>query len=193
MRMTAEAIILGATMVISILLPASGQIEGGASETVPGQEERAWTDFSALPNKVRARLQELDGKYGTSAWRNFENTGLISAAEMGSSKVVRDGSGNLLYRQNLLKGVYFRDDKGNGYDLTYYPDGRVNSYVEHDAGGVCGAVVKFHPNGKLKYQMEYAGGDQAGEVGQWDDSGNFIGSNAVPEPLSFIVNVSTNE
>lgn len=193
MRKTAGAIILGATMVVSIPLPASGQIEDGASESVLGQEERAWTDFSALPHEVRVRLQELDGKYGSPAWRNFENTGLVPAEEMGSSKVVRDGPGNLLYRQNLLKGVYFRDEKGNGYDLTYYPDGRVNSYVEHDAGGVPGAVVKFHPNGKLKYQMEYAGGAQAVEVGQWDDSGKFIGSNAVPEPLSFIVNVSTNE
>lgn len=191
--MRAGAFLLGTAMVVSILLPARGQIAGGTDEPITGQEARAETDFSALPRIVQARLQQLDGKYGSSAWRNLESSGLVPVAEAGNSKVVREGPGNLLYQHNQLKGVFFRDDKGDGYDLTYYPDGRVNSFVEYEAGDAHGAVVKFHPNGKLKYQMEYAGGDQAVEVGQWDESGNFIGSNAVPEPLSFIVNVSTNE
>lgn len=192
MRTATGTILLGTAMVVSILLPARGQVAGGTAELILGQEERLETDFSALPRIVQARLQQLDGKYGSPAWRNLEGSGLVPVAEMGNSKVVRDGPGNLLFKHNQLKGVYVRDEKGDGYDLTYYLDGRVNSYVEYEAGDARGAVVKFHPNGKLKYQMEYAGGE-AGEVGQWDDAGNFMGSNAVPEPLSFIVNVSTNE
>lgn len=193
MRITTGAIILGATMAASILLPAYGQIASGADEAVPGKPELAATDFSALPNALQAKLRQLDNKYGSPVWRNFGDSGLVPSAEMGNSKVVHSGSEHLLYRQDRLKIVSVRDDKGDGYDLTYYPDGKVNSYVEYKAGEARGAVVKFHLNGKLKYQMEYAGGDLAGEVGQWDDSGNFIGSNAVPEPSSFIVNVSTNE
>lgn len=189
MRMTTRAIILGATMGISILFSARGQVAG----PIPGQEGRAETDFSALSTSVQARLRQLDGKYGSPAWRNLDGSGLVPVAEMGNSKVVRDGPGNLLFQHNRLKGVFIRDEKGDGCDLAYYPDGRVNSYVEYRAGDARGAFVKFHPNGKLKYQMEYAGGDQAVEVGQWDESGTFMGSNAVPEPLTFIVNVSTNE
>ena len=116
MRMTFGAIILGTTMVVSMLLPARGQVAGEAFESVPGHEERAETDFSALQKDVRVRLQQLDGKYGSPAWWNMGNADLIPVAEMGNSKVVRDDLVNLLYWQNRLKGVFFRDEKGDGYD-----------------------------------------------------------------------------
>ena len=172
---------------------ASGQAADDGFGDVPGQEVKAETDFSALPMVVQAQLQQLDGKYGASAWRSFDKSRMSLVAERGNSKVVSNGAERLLYCKDLLKFVHMRDEKGNGYDLSYYPNGRMNSYVEYRAGEVGGVFVKFHLSGKLEYQMEYARDAESGLVGQWDDAGIFLGSNVIASPLNFIVNVSTNE
>lgn len=165
---------------------------GGGQGTAQGLAQRGNNDFSLLPNAVRARLRQLDGKYGADEWRHFNVRNPIAVEAMGNSKTVQEPHEKLLYRCDLLKTVFSKDDAGGGFVLSYYSNGCVNSYAEYKAGNFHGAFVKFHENGKLKCYLECRDGNPVGDIEQWDEAGVSLGAVEIRSPREFIVNISTN-
>lgn len=157
---------------------------------VPSQ--RVPIDFSQLPGAVRGRLRQLDDKYSAAERKFFKAPAAAVVEAMGNSKMVRGPHEQMLYRHDLLKTVFFRNEAGDGFDLSYYANGCINSYVEYKAEKVHGAVAKFHDNGKLRCYLECRDGNLVGAAEQWDDSGMPLGAIEVQSPREFIVNLSTN-
>ena len=157
-----------------------------------GQAQRGNNDLSMLPQVVRDRIQQLDNKYSAAEFKNYSAKNSVGVEAMGNSKVVIISNEKYLYQYDLLKKVFYRDDLGDGFELSYYANGGLNNYIEYKAGKIDGVVVKFHRNGKLATFMECRDDNLTGVISQWDESGASVDTSGIQSPVEFIINVSTN-
>lgn len=79
-----------------------------------------------------------------------------------------------VFTKDFLKDVIIRDSRGSGYDITYYDNKQVNSFVEYKFNRPNGIFVKFYENGNLQYLATTEDGSFVGTAKAWDERGRLV-------------------
>lgn len=146
-------------------------------------------DISLLPISTQNRLNQLFNQYITND-RIYSARDTDKIEESGSGRTIQRQQEILVYKSNLLQDVRYRDDGKNGYDITFYTNGNINSYIEYKAGLLDGAFIKFFNTGKPNLFFECSKGKQLGAIMRWNESGELKESDVINTPQEFRINAN---
>lgn len=172
-----------------IIFAASGQQENNdKNKGIDMQNEKIDIEIDKVVDKAKG----IASKYNKiTKPQILEDKRLISSEEEGNSQIIqlfdKDAKEKIkfIFTNNSIKDVSYRNENEDGYDIFYYINGTLGSFVEYKRGNLHGAFIKFYKNGQLQYIANCRDGKFIGQAKRWDESGKLIESIEFQQPQDF--------
>jgi len=141
--------------------------------------------------EVIRKAKDLAKKHMITKEEALAEQNLESQEVKGNSHIIRIFNSKkgikkeYIFTNDNIKDLRYRDSEQNGFDIFYYANGMVGSFIEYKNGKLHGIFAKFYKNGTLQYIAHCQDGKFVGVAQRWDEFGKLVESVEFQQPQDF--------